>query len=524
MPGSAENREALKRQAQTPAQLGQGDRSATSPSGLARIVVRGASIAGAGFGLTQAISLATYLALARLLRPSDIGAYAAASVLIMVGLVIGESGMMAALIRRRDRVEEAFNTAFLASIGMGFGLALAAVAAAPLVGLVFHSYTVAVMSAVMAGTMVLRLALIVPSARFQRNFSFMRRAVLDPLGALLFGASAVAASLSGLGPWSLVIGTYAQFAVDVIVSWTMSRWRPRPHLASRAMWREIARFGRPVFAANLISRASAQVPVIAVGRILGAATLGQLSYAVRVGTQPVAAMVDVGAYTLLPAFSRISEEPARLRAALLRTLRWACAVAFPLGLLLVPLGTPAVVLVFGAKWRPAGHATMALGVYCAALCFGTVAAEVWKAAGRPGMLPRMQGLGLVLTILLVAVAAPFGLVPVAAALAVSAILVAAYAVHGMGKVVGIEPLRLAREVAPPAISALTMAAVLFVSEHLVVHSDSHSTAVGAALLVGQALLGVVIYLSCLTALSPNCRRDLAGVVRRGRRPRVPQMA
>jgi PST family polysaccharide transporter len=235
-------------------------------------------------------------------------------------------------------------------------------------------------------------------------------------------------------------------------------------------------------------------------------------------------MVDVGAYTLLPAFSRISEEPARLRAAVLRTLRWACAVAFPLGLLLVPLGTPAVVLVFGAKWRPAGHATMALGVYCAALCFGTVAAEVWKAAGRPGMLPRMQGLGLVLTILLVAVAAPFGLVPVAAALAVSAILVAAYAVHGMGKVVGIEPLRLAREVAPPAISALTMAAVLFVSEHLVVHSDSHSTAVGAALLVGQALLGVVIYLSCLTALSPNCRRDLAGVVRRGRRPRVPQMA
>ena len=59
------------------------------------------------------------------------------------------------------------------------------------------------------------------------------------------------------------------------------------------MWREIARFGRPVFAANLINRATNEVPVVAVGRILGAATLGQLSYAIRVGTQPVAAMVEV---------------------------------------------------------------------------------------------------------------------------------------------------------------------------------------------------------------------------------------
>lgn len=494
---------------------GQAPDSVAVPSGgFARLVVRGASIAGAGFAVTQAISLATYLALARLLSPADFGAYAAASLLLNVGLVVGESGMTAALIRRRDRLEEAFNTALVATVGGGLALTVVGLAAAPVIGLVFGSFTIGLMSAAMAGVMFLRLALVVPNARLQRNFSFFRRALLDPLGALLFAAGAVAASAGGLGPWALVVGTYAQFLVDLVVSWTLARWRPRPKLATMPMWRELARFGRPIFGAHIIQRSTAQIPVIAVGRALGTAALGQLTFAIQVGMQPSGALVDVGAYSLLPAFARIAHDPSRFRGALLRAVRWGCAIAFPLGLLLVPLGTPAIVLVFGAKWLPAGHAVMALGVYCAALFFYSVASESWKAAGRPGMLPRMHGLAFALTAICVGAAAPFGVVPVAGGMALSAILVAVYAVRGMCKVVGLAPRQILGEVWAPALSAAFMAGVLFVTEHLVVHSDQHSRPVGIALLAAQALLGAVIYFSCLSAVSGSRRRELTAALRR----------
>jgi PST family polysaccharide transporter len=485
--------------------------------GLATVVVRGVSIAGVGYAVTQAISLASYLVLARLLVPNDFGTFAAATLLVSLGFVVGESGLQAALIQRRERVEEAFDSAFVASLALGLALTLAGIAAAPLVGLFFHSFRTGIVAAVMAGSMALRLAVITPNARLQRSFSFVRRVLIDPIGTLAFTGGAVAGAVAGMGPWALVIGTYAQLLVDVAAAWGLVRWRPQTRRASVSMWRELARFGRPVFGSHLVSRARDQTPVVAVGRVLGTGALGQFSLAVKIAAQPILAVVDVGAYVLLPALARIAPDDARFRAGVLRALRWTCAIAFPLGLLLVPLGTPAVVLVFGAKWRAAGHAVMALGVFCAALGLDSIATETWKAAATPSMLPRMQGLALGLTIVCVGALAPFGLVAVTVGMALAGIGQGVYAIRGIGRVAGIPSRRLLTEVWPPAIAATVMAAVLLVSEHLLLHADRHSIPVGIGVLVLEALLGLAIYLACLSALSTNVRTELLGMLRRGGR-------
>ncbi len=504
---------------------GRGVESPAEPptqTGLARVVVRGGAIAGAGYAATQAVSLATYLVLARLLVPSDLGTFAAATVLVGLGLVAGESGMLAALIQRRERVEEAFDSAFVASLAVGLVLTLAGVAAAPLVGLFFHSFRTGEIAAVMAGSVLLRMALITPSARLQRRFSFVRRGLLDPLGTLAFAGGAIAAAAAGLGPWALVIGTYAQLVLDVAAAWGLVRWRPNLQRATVSMWRELARFGRPVFGGNLISRATAETPVVAVGRVLGSGALGQFSYAFRVASQPISAIVDVGAYVLLPALARIAPDDGRFRAGLLRALRWTCAIAFPLGLLLVPLGTPAVVLVFGAKWRAAGHAVMALGVYCAALGLDSIASETWKAAGKPKMLPRMHGLAFALTVLCVGALVPFGLNAVTIGMAFAAIGEGAYAVYGIGQVARIPIRRLLAELWPSAIAATVMAGVLFAGEHGVLHSDRYGLIAGVALLAAETLAGVGLYLGLLCALSPSCRGELAALMRYGRQTKFAQ--
>ena len=59
--------------------------------------------------------------------------------------------------------------------------------------------------------------------------------VIEPLQVICFGVAAVIAASDGLGPWALVIGYYAAAVADVILSWILVRWRPRPGLASVAM-------------------------------------------------------------------------------------------------------------------------------------------------------------------------------------------------------------------------------------------------------------------------------------------------
>src|SRR5690348_14465382 len=112
------------------------------PTNLSDTVVRGAGLAGIGYILAQVITLGFYLALSRLATPDDFGEFAAGALVVSAGLVFAESGMMAALIHREDRIDEAASTAVVATIAGGLLLSLLALAFAPLLGHFFGDSTI----------------------------------------------------------------------------------------------------------------------------------------------------------------------------------------------------------------------------------------------------------------------------------------------------------------------------------------------------------------------------------------------
>src|SRR5436190_9308355 len=73
-----------------------------APAELTRTVVRGVGVSAVGYGIAQALTFAFYVALAHLANPRDFGQLAAGSILVGVGMLFVESGMLAALIHRRD--------------------------------------------------------------------------------------------------------------------------------------------------------------------------------------------------------------------------------------------------------------------------------------------------------------------------------------------------------------------------------------------------------------------------------------
>jgi O-antigen/teichoic acid export membrane protein len=488
-----------------------------APGSLQKTVIRGVSLSGTGFLLTQLLRMGFYVVLARLASPTDFGQLAAGMVLVSVGMMFAESGMLAAVIHRRDRVEEAASTAFFATLAAGFGLGLLALALSPLVGLVFDSHEIGLVAAAMSGYLLLREVMIVPDALMQRRFSFLRRMVLEPAGAVAFGVTSIVTCAKGMGVWGLVAGTYASVAVQAILSWTLIRWRPKPRLASIAMWRELVGYGRHVILGEIVRRVTRELPTVLVGRFVGTAALGQYQYAYRVAGRPLATVVSSTSYVLFPAFARISHDRPRFRQAFLRALRWVCVVSFPASLILFPLGEPVVVLVFGDQWQQAGAALTAMCGYTAGHAFVSLGAEVFKAAGRPQLLPRMHAVSAALTAILMLALLPFGLIGVAAALSLRSVGTAVYAMWATGTVLELPLRRLLTQIWPPAAAALLMAAVVFPLERLVVDADSHSTPVGLALLAGEALLAVAVYLGALITLAPSLRRELRALPRLARR-------
>jgi O-antigen/teichoic acid export membrane protein len=480
-----------------------------SSRGLTGVVLRGAGLAATGFLLTNLLTLGFYVALARLATPRDFGVLAAGSVLVYFSATFVESGLAAALIRRRDDVEEAANTVLVATVAAGVGFAVVALAAAPLVGRFFGSPRVTHVAAAMSGILLVRSFGIVPNTLLQKRFSFVRRVVVTPAGVIGFGTAAVVATANGWGVWGLVLGSYVSSAVEVVLAWAFVRWRPRLRLASFKTWRSLAAFGRHVIAADVVMSIGDKADSIVVGRVLSTAALGQYRYAWRVAVIPLAAVVNVGAYVLYPAFAAIASEDERFRMAFLRALRWLSIAGLPASLVLLPLGEPLVVLVFGEQWRPAGRAVSAMCLFAAGHTYDSVASEAWKAAGRPDLLVRMHLLSVVSLVGLMLAFVPVGLTGMGVALSLSSLVVAAYALRGAGRVLSISPRRLFAEIWPPALAAALMAVILYVFDRLVAQPDAHNLALGLVLLVAEAVGGAVLYVALLAAI----RRDRASELR-----------
>lgn len=490
--------------------LGEGD--AVAAKGLTGTVVRGSALAGIGYAVSQVLTLASYLVLARLVSPTEFGWFTAGLVMVGLARLYTESGMLAAVVYWRDRLEEAAATAFVATCVAGLLIGLLMLALAPVIGWFFHSSTVTGIAAAAAGLALLRTVAIVPEALLQRQFSFLRRMVVEPGSVLAFGVVGIVLTANGMGVWGLVIAQYASFLMGALLSWGLISWRPQLRLASFAMWRELISYGRHTIVATTVIRVGEEVPVLILGRFTGAAALGQLRYGRRIASLPLAMIMAAASYVLFPAFARIATERERFQASVLRALRWMAILAVGGGFIMIPIGKPLTSLAFGDVWAQAGEAVMALGVYTAARGISSLIVEALKGHGRPEVVTRMNVIELVVGTIAMLALLPFGLVGVCIGISIGSLVRTAYAVLRGHAVMGLPLEKVLDAIRAPLLAALAMVAVLLPLDLLVLHAADHAIVPGLLILTFEAVLGLGIYGGLLHLLIPGALAELRGLL------------
>ena len=474
----------------------------TEPRDLTQIVLRGASLSSGGLILTQALNLITYVILARLASPAIFGTFAAASVLGNIGALVSESGLTAALIHRRERLEEALSTAFVAALLGGALFALLSAGLAPLLGLYFRSREIALLALAMSAVHLFHSVVVVPEALLARRFAFVRRLVVDPGSTAALGLVSAIALSQGLGSWGLVLGVYAFSFVRVLLTWTFVSWRPSLRKASFQMWRELAGYGRHVLTAAFLQESTRGIITLLLGRFVGSPSLGQYRFGSRIATSVTAPVMFASSYVLFPAFARISSDERRYPAAFLRALRVLSFYVTPLSLILFAIGEPLTVLLLGDRWRIAGRVLTALCGLGASVALVSISSTALKSSGRPDLLTRLNLLWTALTLALALALLPLGVVGVAAGVSFSAAMAATYGLLCALRVVGVRAQQVLQAVWPPVAAAGITSAATAVLERVVFHASNHATVHGLVLLALEIMLGAVGYLVLMALIAP----------------------
>ena len=214
-----------------------------------------------------------------------------------------------------------------------------------------------------------------------------------------------------LGPWAMLAGQYAGAVVATTLAWTFARWRPR----------RCARFVRDVEGARLLRparsavdddhSASASRPPTPSSSADRSVRPRSASTATPSGSPPFRfyVMLAAAAYVIFPAFARIAAEPARLQAAFLRSLRWMAAIGIPAGMVLSRSVRRSPSSSSATSGWPAGSAAIAMCAYAGASCITSSVVELLKADGNPSGLTRINTLITLTTAAAMIAMIPFGL-------------------------------------------------------------------------------------------------------------------
>jgi len=455
---------------------------------------------------SRLINFVVFTVLARLLPTEAFGLVALGGTYVAFIRVFVDQGFADALIQRDELTDAHPDTAFWVNIGLSIVFVGVSVVAAPWIGRLFDEPELGPVIIGLSPSFVLIALAGVQEALFERDLDYQTLAVREFVAALFGGVVGVAMAYAGYGVWSLVGFFLGERTAAVVVLWTASSWRPGTKVRVQP-FKDLFSFGVNILGSNLLGYVNRRADNLIIGYVLGAELLGFYEVAYRLfkaGTGLISNAVSSVAFST---FSRLQDDPARMRQGFYTATQMVCTIAFPAFFGAALVAPELIGTFFGDKWLPLSAQTFQVlsfvGVMHSAFYFNS---SVMLAMGKPHWQFYLGMLNAVANVLVFALAVRWGIVAVAAAFAGRSLVVSPLALHLVRRLIGIEWGAYLTAYGPPLVGTAAMAGMVFSLRW------GMSGASDGALLAAAIPLGAVAYVGVLTLVAPKRLGRLWGLV------------
>lgn len=331
------------------------------------------------------LAWAANLLLARLLDRRDFGVYTICAVWVGVGSVLGDGGLGAALLRRKEEpTKRELQTALTTLLVISSTMAVALFAAAPWLASRAHLTPAEgrVMRA-LAPMFLVGALRVVPYVKLERSLSFARIARIELVASTVRHAGAITLALAGMGPWSLVAANLASSALQLTLAYRAAPGWPGLGVDLPAL-RALFSYGGRVQALAICAYLKDNISGALLGNVLGPVSVGVFDFGLKYIQIPVLAVNSL-ARVQLPVYARLQPRDPILHASVLGALRSATVLGVPL-LVGLSFGAPWIIpKLYDPKWAPSypvvwGFLLNMIGGLCASPLF-----TLLQGQGRPGL-------------------------------------------------------------------------------------------------------------------------------------------
>ena len=299
----------------------------------------------------RVVSVSVFFLLAILLDPEAFGLIALANAFVTFGNRFVEQGLVTAIVQKEDLENAHINSAFWGNLAIGSLFTLLTLFLAPYLASLFGE---------IALTNVLRwFSLIflinafgkVQEALLLKHLKFKSLAKRRIIAVISGGIVGIGMALMGFGVYSMVGQVLVFQAVQAIILWRESSWRPGFYFSIQH-YLALFSFGVKMMLNNLVIYLYQYSADLLIGYFLGTVALGYYSIAYKVYTTLVDLMTNTVTKVTLPLFSKLQSQIEPLKNTLLKISQYACYASFPVFTGVIVLAPTLIPIFFGEKWVP----------------------------------------------------------------------------------------------------------------------------------------------------------------------------
>jgi O-antigen/teichoic acid export membrane protein len=478
------------------------------PADLGGIAARGVAVTFLTQGGRALLQFGSVAILARLLVPEEFGLVAMVAAFVGAAEVLRDFGLSTAAIQSPTLTDDERTNLFWANAAAGLGCSLLALAATPLLVLLYDEPRLVEINLVIAPLFLINGMATQFRAGLARDLQFKALGLSDLVAQLLSASVSVGLALAGAGVWALVTGMLVNSALTGVFYASRSRWLPGLPRRSVSI-RRFFNFGAGVFGTQMVGYVVKNVDNVSVGVASGATALGLYGRAYQLMTVPLTQINAPMGNIVLPVLRHTQSDDEAFTRYLGKAQLVLLYAAGGIFAVMSGLAEPIVLILFGDRWT---GVVPILAVLAMAGVFRTLVAVPWwtyLARGHSGALFRQRLATGVMSVSFILGGLPWGPVGVAWGVAIGSALAWFIGMWDAGRVARV-PTR------PLVTRALLTIAVVNVPCGVAAHAATWLPAPA----VLQLLAGVVAaaaYLLVARLVFPLVRHDMEVVVTFARR-------
>jgi lipopolysaccharide exporter len=293
------------------------------------------------------IGVVSTVILARLLSPHDFGIVAMAMLAVGLLQAFSESGQRLALIRLKTVTRGHYDTAWTIGVIVGVIVAIALVLLGPLVASYFKEPQLVVLLAVLAIKPLIGGLENIGTVDFRRDLRFDIEFKFLFWPKIVSFVATVGCALIWPNYWALVAGILVGQIANLVLSYTLHRYRPRLSLAKL---RELWSFSYWTLAHSIAGYGAQKTDEIVVGRLFATSELGMYSVVGSVATMPVEELILPPGRALYSGFSQLQDDKPALRKMYFDAMSVLFTLACAASVGVTAVAHDMVLVLLGAKW------------------------------------------------------------------------------------------------------------------------------------------------------------------------------